>query len=199
MSLLKSYSFGLQVGFSELPSEVIDLFSVLVEKPEKKIDYASEIVESGLRRIKKGESYKNLNLAAFEAKISRNQFLTKEKSRFKLSFIDSETPDEADSIGRNGGISEDVLPTRVFEKVKDAYEEVILSDELSYAIEKIKCFNDQLFVEEGIDIITALKQAVKCIPEAVEEIRRVCSEYTEISELVYAVLNSGKEVESLFA
>ena len=47
--MLRSFSFGLIYGVNELPENVINLFSELLQHPEINIEHASEIVEAGLK------------------------------------------------------------------------------------------------------------------------------------------------------
>lgn len=200
MSLLKSYSFGIYLGYDNVPGEVLSMFSELVEKPEKKLEFACVAVASGMRGLQKGTKFKDFNLTAFEMDVKRKNFATKcKRESTKLSFIVPHSGDDDYSVSSYCSISEDVLPLMMFERVKDAYEEVLLSDELDQAIRAIKKVNTQLFIEEGVDIIVALERAVDFVPDAIEEIKRICQSYPSISESIFTILNSGNKVDALFA
>ena len=54
-------------------------------------------------------------------------------------------------------------------------------------------------LEESIDLIYALKQSVKGIPEAIKSVKEICDNNSLVSELVKTVLNSGYEISQIFA
>lgn len=198
MSLMRSYSYGIFRGMDEIPEDVLKLFSSLCEHPEKKIEYASEIISAGLA----GKI--NLNsefyLDAYEARIRKNLFLGKENKRKKEVFLDfKDSSDDYEDIARNGGITEDKATFNAVSKMEDAYEQLLNEDELRYAIETIKGLRKDFLVEERMDIIITLKQALTGIPESINKLKEVCNNYSVVGEQIKIILSSGYTFEELFA
>ena len=137
MSLLKSYSFGSMYGVTELPTEVLNLFTGLVYNPEKKIEFASEIISAGLQGRIDFES--EFNIEAYEAAIHKNLKLGKESKRKKEMFLDfSDNSDDWEETVRSGGIKADSISASAVDKMEDAFEELLMEDELKYAVDTIK-------------------------------------------------------------
>lgn len=195
---LRSFSFGTFMGVNELPVEVLNLFLPLTENPDKRLEFASEIISAGLQgRI---DFSKEFNLDAYEATIRKNQHLLKENERKKKSYIDfSGSSDDFEDIASSGGVKADFVQLDSIEEMKDAFEEVLLNEELAYAVSTIKSLNDEFISDYGTDLIFALKRAVQGIPQAVEEIKKICQEFSLVSELIETILSSKQEVEILFA
>lgn len=195
---LRSFSFGTFMGVSELPVEVVNLFLPLVENPDKRVEFAGEIITAGLQgRI---DFSKEFNLDAYEATIRKNQHLLKESERKKKSYIDfSGAGDDFDDVANSGGVKADFVQLESIEEMKDAFEEILLNEELEYAVSTIKSLNDEFISDYGTDLIFALKRAVQGIPQAVEEIKNICQEFSLVSELVETILSSKQEVEVLLA
>lgn len=196
MSLLRGFSFGAENGITELPVNVVQLFTGLAENPEKELDYVSEIVDVGLRNRLDPVDF---NLWGYGYVIARNNKRSSGKrGRKQLALIDSNPEVLADGVGV-GCITDEMLSKQSTAIVVDAYEEVIKSTEIDDAIKRIKQFSVELLIDEKVDLITAIKSAVRGIPEAVSELRRICEEYTTIGELVYTILDSGEPVDTIFA
>lgn len=196
--MLMSFSYGNYLGVNELPNEILGLFVSLVDNPNKKLEFASEIIFNGLQgRI---DFSREFNIEAYETTIRKNQVLGKEGRRKKEVYIDtSGSSDDWDEVSSNGGIKLDQVNDRAVDKIQDAYEQLILDDELKYAVDTIKALNDDLMLEESIDLIYALKQSVKGIPEAIKSVKEICDNNSLVSELVKTVLNSGYEISQIFA
>ena len=196
MSTLGCFGFGTAFGVSEIPDDVLYLFKDLVINPEKKIEFASEIVVSGLQgRI---NLKKDFNIDAFEYAIKHNTYLNIERKKKKESYINFDSEDWDESAIR-GGIQDSQLNSKAVEKMADAFEELIMDDSLRYAVETIKSLNNDLIVEENINFIEVLKQAVDFVPSAVEMVKYICDKYKVISDMAYEILNSGKPIDELFA
>lgn len=197
MSTLRSYSFGKSLGVDELPVGVLNLFIGLAERPDKKIEFASEIVLSGLQgRIDLNSEF---NIDAYEAAIRKNIRLGVESERKKKVYLDFSDGDDWDEVIASGGMKSDVASIHTVEQVQDAYEQLLLDEELEYAISTIKELQPILLVEEGIDFIYAMKQALKGIPDAIEAIKNICNEYEVVAEQVHSILSSGYTFEEIFA
>ena len=194
MGLLRSYRFGSFLGVDEVPEKVLELFTDSVSK-QKEVTYASEIIFSGIQgRIDLDHTF---HLEAYEKAIKKNGALTQNNKRKKESYIEFGcSSEDYDSVAQNGGIQEDHLNIK---DVQDAFEELIDDDELRYAVSNIKNLNAELIVVEEIDLIEALKLALKGIPQAISEIKRICDFYPSISESVQTILSSGKDFYEVFA
>lgn len=198
ISVLCSVSFGNYNGINELPDEVLGLFTSLLDNPNKKLEFASEIIFNGLSgRINFNQEF---NIDAYEATIRKNQNLGKENKRKKECYIDmTDSADDWEEVSGRGGIKLAQVNSRAVDKIQDAYEHLLLDDELKYAVDTIKAINEDLMVEESIDLIYALKQSVRGIPDAVKSVKEICENNSLVAELVKTVLNSGYEVGQIFA
>lgn len=194
--MLRSYSYGTFCGHSELPDEILNLFTDLVENPEKKIEFASEIISNGLQgRINFNSDF---NIDAYEATIRKNNRLTKESKKKKEVFLDmNDSSDDFDEVASKGGIKVNrFMPAAL--QLQDAFEQVLLDDELQYAINTIKELDDMLQVEENVFILKVIRQAIKGIPDSVKILRHICDEYEVVAEQIRVILSSGKSFDELF-
>ena len=197
MSVLRSFSFGHVCGVTELPVEVLNLFLPLSANPEKKIEYASEIISAGL--LGNINFKQDFNIDAYEAAIRKNLKLGKESSRKKFVFLDfGDTNDDWDEVSSAGGIKADVASAHAVNKMEDAYEQLLLDDELKYAVETIKSLQPMLLVEAKMDFIHTIKQALKGIPESVRLLQQVCEDFEVVAEQVKIILGSGYTFEEIF-
>lgn len=194
--MLRSYSYGTFCGHNELPDEILNLFTDLVENPEKKIEFASEIISNGLQgRINFNSDF---NIDAYEATIRKNNRLTKESKKKKEVFLDmNDSSDDFDEVASKGGIKVNrFMPASL--QLQDAFEQVLLDDELQYAISTIKELDDMLQVEENVFILKVIRQAIRGIPDSVKILRRICDEYEVVAEQIKVILSSGKSFDELF-
>lgn len=198
MSLLRSYSFGQMNGVDELPEEILRLFTDLVEIPEKQIEFASEIISAAMQGNIDLEH--EFNIDAYESAIRKNIRLGKEAKRKKEVFLDyTDSSDSWEETAQAGGIKADVATLQAVNKMEDAYEQIMLEDELQYAVETIKSLQPMLLIEARIDFLHTMKQALKGIPESVKILQSVCNEYEVLAEQVRTVLGSGYTFEEIFA
>lgn len=195
---LRSLSFGTFMGVSELPIEVLNLFLPLTESPSKKVEFATEIITAGLQgRINFGKEF---NIDAYEATIRKNQHLLKEHEKKKKKYIDFSSADDFDDVASSGGIKADYfVPLDSVNEMIDAFDEVLLNEELEYAVSTIKSLNSDFKSDYGTDLIFALKRGVQGIPQAVDELKKICNDFPVVADLIQIILNSKKEVEVLFA
>ena len=197
--LLKSYSFGTFHGVDNIPSCILGLFSELAENPEKKIQYASEIISNGLEgRINFNRKF---NIDAYEAKIRQNKVLLKNTKSKKELFLDygSGSDDNYSETVRKGGVLLDSTNEVALMKMEDAYEKLADDSELQYAIQTIKSLQKTLFIEEQVDFIGLLEQALACVPTAINRVKEICENYTVVAEQVNIILNSGYSFEECFS
>lgn len=194
MGLLMSYGFGSYLGVDEVPEKVLNLFTDSI-KSDKKLNYASEIVFSGIMgRINLDDTF---HIDAYEKAIKRNGDLTLNTRRKKETYIDYGcSSDDYDTVAQNGGIQVDHLN---IDDVSDAFEDLINEDELRYAVENIKKLNKELLIVEEVDLVEALKLALKGIPQAIDEIKRLCKFYPTIGDSVKTILSSGRDFQEVFA
>lgn len=191
---LRSFSFGSSMGVDEIPQRVLSLFSSYVGA-EKQLQYASEIVFAGIQgRINLDKEF---NLEGYTKAIEHNKNLYKHNRKKKESFIDSgSSSDDYNTVIQEGGIQADRLQ---IEEVKDAFEELIEHDELRYAVSAIKKVNAEFIVVEELDLIEAIRMALKGIPQALKDVQRICEFYPKVAENIKTVLSSGFEFEAIFA
>ena len=124
----------------------------------------------------------------------------KENERKKKSYIDfSGSNDDFDDVVNSGGVKSDFIQLDSIEEMQDAFEEVLLNEELAYAVDTIKSLNDEFISDYGTDLVFALKRAVQGIPQAVDEIKKICADFSLVSELIETILKSKQEVAVLFA
>lgn len=193
MSLLRSYSFGSFLGEEEIPEKVLGLFSESVIGG-KEVKYASEIVFAGLQG--NIDLDKPFYLDSYVRAIETNSRLNKNKRKQKELFIDTSASDDYDELTRNGGIHEDKLS---IDEVEDAYDEVLNSEELEYAVSQIRRLNSELITVERVNIIEAMKLALNGFPKALAEVKRICDFYPHISKYIETILSCGKSLEEVFA
>ena len=194
--MFRSISFGTvgNYGDSEIPENVLNLFSSLVNEPTKKVEYASEIIERGLA----GGIALNgtFDIDAYECAIRKNIYLGKEQKKKKEFYFDDCSDDDFDDVASSGGIK---IERYKASEIQDAFELLLDDDELNYAIDTIKALDLDLQEEENIFIIKVLEQALKGIPLAVSKIKEVCNRYKVVSEQIEIILSSGKTFEEMFS
>lgn len=193
MSLLRSYSFGSFLGKDEIPEEVLGLFHESVQEG-KKVNYASEIIFAGIRG--NIDLDKPFYLDSYERAIEINSRLSKNSRKKKELFIDTSASEDYDELTRNGGIHEDKL---TLDEIEDAYDEVLNSEELKYAVSRIKSLNSELIAIEKVNIIEAIKLALNGFPKALAEVKRICDFYPNIAKYIETILSCGKSLEEVFA
>lgn len=196
MSLLRSFSFGHFHGITELPDDVLSLFTGLLDDPGKHVKYASEIISAGLQgNIDFGREF---NIDAYEAAITRNQQFNTSRKRKKETFLDFGSGDDGDDV-QHGGVRVDIASLSNALQMEDAYEQLMSEDELRYAISAIKSLQPVLMVEARMDILYTMKQALRGIPDSVKMLKKLCEEYEILGEQIKVVLGSGYSFEEMFA
>ncbi len=195
--VLRSFSFGIVDGVDELPVDVLKLFSPLVENPEKTIKYGSEIINNSL----KGKINLNapFNLDAYEATIDKNLRLAKSGERKRKVYLDFNDSDRDDPSRDGSGVSYDLATVHTLDLIQDAYEEFINDDELKYAVEAITELQPVLLVEENVDFLFTIRQALRGIPSSVKIVKDICEKYSVVAEQVKVVLSADKPFEEIFS
>lgn len=200
-STLKSFSFGLYRGNDHVTDDVAMLFYKQLQRPDKFVNNAADIVMAGLDgRI---DTSREFNLWGYDYAISTNGKLSEDvRKRKKEKYISFDTDDETVSADlRNGGITIDMLSysSLTNETAADEFEEIENSMELEYAVKTIKEINDDYITYEGIDLIQLIKSAVQRVPQAIEKLKEVCLDNEFVGEQVKVILGSGAPLDSQFA
>lgn len=200
--LLQSLSFGLCNGVSELPENVLSLFTECVEDPTRKIEFASEIVTAGLEgRIYNTE---NFSIGAYEAGIRKYEHLKKEDRKKK--FVSLDISDDMDSDGdSHNEINNSYASKQIYDRdMRDVYEEIIESDAVEDAVRRIKALNEDFILDDQLDLICTLTQATSgeqsdpCVIRATEVLQKFCEKYTNVAEYIFTILSSGRGIGELF-
>jgi len=127
-------------------------------------------------------------------KIENNNKLVAYKSAPKNVFIDTSVRYADAEINTIGGVSLDTLQCAdVAEGLKDGFELVIEEDEFEYAIKEIKNKEEEISVEMGYNIKHLIAIALKGVPQACSELKKICRANDQIGELIRIILSSGKE------
>lgn len=189
--LLRSYSYGTFMGVSELPPDVVNLFSSLVEEKEKKISYASEIVFAALAgNIKLDDSF---NIDAYTSTIRKNERLCTDKKRmYESSYtLNSDCDDGLLDLGYcSQHNTENISDSDDYTKFED-------NEFLQYSVSVLKEINKDFISDYGIDLIFCIKRALGGIPSAVDVLKDICINFDNIKDMIYALLTSEKDLDSI--
>ena len=157
--------------------------------PIEKLDCAVDIIE---RAMDGGiDISRNLNLSAYVNKINNVENINRRKAQSKMLYI-YESDTEYDGENRSG------IASSMLKDDNDDYEKLIDDEELNFNVLKLKKMFGEITAEYHIDIVHAMFQARKGIPSAVATLKSVCEEDSQISEIIFSILNSGYELEELF-
>ena len=181
MTLLRSYSLN-----KNLSEDILLLFKTLVEGNNSKCDCCYEIIENALdNRI---DLNKEFNLRAYETTIKRNINLTKSKqAQNRISISAPITSDDGITIEE---CLQDESSFSEFTKVDDLFD-------YECAVKYLSENYSDFIIFDGIDIITCLKNALKGIPQATEEIRKLCNKYKSMEQAIRIILKHGIEEDLL--
>ena len=181
--LLRSYSFNKD----ELTDRELELFSYMLEHPEHKCDVAYEILINALEgRI---DYSKEFNLPAYEKTIKFNNLLTINTRGKKEKSYDVPISDGSD----------DLLKDTIAER-RNLIEEYIMDDAYNRAVDFFKR-NDLYMLYESvngliaIDLCVSLRQALKGIPEAIRNLKKVCDIDSTVREYIEVILSRGIDDE----
>ena len=197
-STLMSFGFGSYMGVDDIPESVLRLFKDMSDNPEKSIECVEEVLNAALEgRINLNADF---NLCGYDYAVRANNNLTKEKSRQKQVFLDTSVNEgDKESAMRNGGMSVDYATASAVNELVDAYEEILDDAELQFAVETIKSLNKEFIVEYNVNLVSTIQKAIQGIPQAISKLKELCDECDIVSEQVYIILSSGKDIEHIFA
>lgn len=195
MSTLHNYTFGISYGVNELPVGIINLFTPLVEEPSRRVEFVSEIITGGLRgRI----NLNDFDLGKYENGIRKKCYLADLTKGKKTIALETGRMTESTEVSYGLVMSEDKVNNRLVQKMKDAYEELQDEDELHYAIQTITALNDSFQIDDGVDMLCALKNAIRGIPSAIAVLKDLCNRYEVVADLIQTILSSGKTYSEMF-
>lgn len=178
--LLRSLSFR-----KELTGDMLDVLFKDVKNYSGEFDYSIELIDAALDgRI---NMEKEFNLFGYCKTIREGNFQTSLKYLKKHQYLIEE--DDEDSTG---------VKTSSLVDIHNDYEVFEDNEELSYTINKIRTLNNQFIADAGIDLIFCIRQAVKGVPQAVDELVTICRDYSWVGEYIQIILSSGVSFESLF-
>lgn len=183
--MLASFSFE-----REVPYEVYSaLFREVVESgvSEADLDFTLEAIDMAMKEgITNDFSLRGyVNNARKKERMALNR-----QSKYSVN-ICSEVDADSDSVEAKG-VCESTLSDGT-----DYYEDLILEDELHYTLIKLKSMYDDILIEYRLDILGCLAQAMKGIPQAINQLKGVCEANVQISEIVYVILSSHRSFEEL--
>lgn len=181
-STLRSFS----LSTTDIPCKVLGLFEKMDEVTEE-LDCTMEIIEAALEGYIDFE--KEFNLAGYVYRIHQKHRLWENNKRKKyIHIINSEDSDEAG----DGGVCLSHLVSE-----ENTYEEIEQKAEVKYYVKKLYSIRQEFLIDEGIDLIPLLKNAVACVPQAVNTLKKLCEEFDYISEIVMVLLGSGESIDVL--
>lgn len=195
MGCLKSFSFGIVSGKSEVPAEVWSLFTEMNKNPNKNVPYAYEIVRAGLLgRIDLGSPF---HLEAYCKTVESNLALAEFTESKKLLHFKNGVDSDGNEIKSWGTVS--LEKASLVARMEDKFEVILNSEELDFAVRQISSLNEEFIINEGINVVEVLKNAVRGIPSAVEKLKYICANFLELAEYVKTILSSGVDVADCFA
>lgn len=182
--LMKSVSFG-----NEVDSKVWDLFKDANEIGSR-LDYTLEIIDAALTG--NIDFNREFELEKYINSIRRTRRLEALREAKKTVHITEDSYDDEET----SGVSSD----RVSYFVDGTDEYAILEDsfELQYAIDKFNSLQDYFMVNARCDVKYAVRQALKGIPDSIELLKNLCSDYPVAGELLRIILGSGYKYEEIF-
>ncbi len=200
MSLMRSFSHGIFKGIDEIPAECWNLFTDLVNtEDQQQMDYCYEIISTYLNgSLREREKF---NLKGYAYGIKKKEQLNYDKRKNKLLFLDDNSFDDNGGKGTAGyTMSTDLVVQNqtTVEEYADVFDELLNSYELRYAVETIEELKEDIFIEENIDIIECVRQAMRGLPSAVQALKGICAEYELLGEQIKLVLASGVSFHELF-
>lgn len=186
-STLNSFGFGEDDMFLSAEfMETIEPYRNMTVGGVPILDYAYDIYEA----IKDGRINKRTNIIAFVRGIQNNTLKVESKKQKKIKYLVTCTEDSDED---RDGINQDSIPAK-----EDKYADFNDSEELIWAVNKIKSLKMELCIDFGVDLESVIKKALIGFKPAVEILTKLCDEVDLISELVSIVLTSGIPVNELF-
>ena len=156
-----------------------------LEKQTEGLEYSLEIIDAALDDRINYEK-EEFNLMGYCHAIKKNSMLKKSSERSRV------IPFTEPSDGENGITIESIASKN------NDYEEFLDKEDVRYTTIKIKALADELLTYEGIDIVFTIRRALRGIPQAIDSLKEICTDYPNISEYLQILLTSGVSFEELF-
>lgn len=179
--MLKSYSYCQD---ESVFNRVWGLFG---EHPEyiEKTDCSIELIEGALGgRVVYDRSF---DILAYDAKVRCLRDKAAWDTAKKFVAISSDSEEE--------GLAESVVTA--YADTQDDYEELLDKEELQWAVRRIREMRDTLLIEEMLDIVCTVRQALIGIPDSIRALKNLASKNSEVAECLRVLLESGKTAELL--
>lgn len=192
----ESCSSILQSAFAyntKVSDEVWCLFSSMADTPSKSVPYVDEILNASFKG--KIALNRTFNLEGYCYTVRENlKMKAGQKAQKELFLFESDSDEEYEGSSRNGGVS-----TNRFDKLEDGFNELEDDDELLSAIQSIKNIREDFLLDEGVDLVKLLKSATEFLPQAIEELKKVCEEFELIGEQIQIIIKSGVPIQKCFS
>lgn len=186
-STLNSFGFGEDDMFLSAEfMETIEPYRNMTVGGVPILDYAYDIYEA----IKDGRINKRTNIIAFVRGIQNNTLKVESKKQKKIKYLVTCTEDDNED---RDSVSQESIPAK-----EDKYADFNDSEELIWAVNKIKSLKMELCIDFGVDLESVIKKALIGFKPAIEILTKLCDEVDLISELVSIVLTSGIPINELF-
>lgn len=183
---------------TSLDESILRLFTDMADTPTKNVEYVQEIIDAAQQgRVNLNSDF---NLAGYCYKISQNTMLKANSRKKKETFyFEDDGIDESDwgKYSKQGGISmtEVTVQSKRFNALEQGFEALEDDSEFLDAINTIKNLRDDFLVNEGVDLIMLIKQALKYFPQAIKELKKICTEFELVGEQIKIILSSEKDIE----
>lgn len=197
MSLLRSFSFGIESGMSDIPLDVLGIFSDLTDEQRSGLVYASEIIEAGMRG--KIDTSRAFNMKAYTVEITKRKKLKQNETKDVYMVGDFDDGAETTTNLYQKTITQEYASTHTVKKMVDAYDQLADADELQYAVKSIKELNLALTAKSGVDLIQAMKSYLVCnVADSANVIKGVCERFPVVAQFVYTILDCNEPFIDLF-
>lgn len=173
-----SYSYGKQK--ERIPEEVLKIFSDCREVSEIS-EYAYEIIDKGIEGVLNLDN--KFQTKAYENKVKDNKRLT-QKKHWKKNLQIVEDTGEKEETKLSYAVSSNTLA----QDMEEAFEKVRLSADIQRALKELDSKSKDIMSYYGVDIVESVKGAISGVEECIEDLRRVCAEYTPIKDAVEVLI-----------
>ena len=187
--MLRSLGFNTYLNREKEHEDIEFLFTHIPEGASSQVlDYALEILEGyNSGRIDKNRDFYVWGYIKAIKDNSSNETYREQKKKVYIFESDDEFCSD-----NTAGISSKLLAEK-----KDEYMDFLEDEELKYTVLKYKGLRQDYIIAEGYDIVLLLKGALQGVPDAVENLKRLC-EMEQFAEMVQIILASGYSFEELF-
>lgn len=226
-STLKGFSYGTYMGVDTLPDNVVMLFKEMLEKQMRvsettgvgkrkvkaseldsimeavkscSVENALEIIDAALSgRI---DFDKDFKLFHYDKKVTTFGTMAEvsSKARHGECYINFERTDSSsDSGDRVDGLCIDDVS---FSSMRthtssDVFSQIEEEAEIKSAAEFIMAINNDYIVDEGVDLVRLIHNALNTFPQAIEKLKEICTNNTLVGEQIELILGSGQYVDDL--